>query len=179
MGAKLACGFRRSRLLRPRHRRQPGLVVGASRYSARRGRAAQPVAGPGSYGTTVTDAGLVHLKGLTNLSVLGLDGTQVTDAGLVHLKGLTKLSDLWLNGTQVTDAGLVHLKGLTNLSVLGLARHSGHRRWAGAFEGTDQTLRPRARRHSGHRRWAGASEGTDQPQVPLPGRHSGHRRWNE
>ena len=68
--------------------------------------------------TSVTDAGLVHLKGLTNLSVLGLDGTQVTDAGLVHLGGLTKLLGLWLDGTQVTDAGLVHLKGLTNLNFL-------------------------------------------------------------
>jgi Leucine-rich repeat (LRR) protein len=69
---------------------------------------------------SVTDAGLVHLKGLTNLSGLGLNNTQITDAGLVHMKGLTKLSYLGLNGTQVTDAGLVRLKGLTNLSILGL-----------------------------------------------------------
>ena len=65
--------------------------------------------------TQVTDAGLVHLKGLTNLEVLSLEGTQVTDAGLVHLKRLTNLRWLDLSDTQVTDAGLVHLKGLTNL----------------------------------------------------------------
>jgi hypothetical protein len=70
--------------------------------------------------TSATDAGLMHLAGLTDLSSLGLNRTQVTDAGLVHLKGLAKLSTLVLNGTQVTDAGLVHLKGLTNLSYLRL-----------------------------------------------------------
>ncbi len=47
-----------------------------------------------------------------------LDGTQVTDAGLVHLKGLTKLVRLDLQDTQVTDAGLVHLRGLTKLERL-------------------------------------------------------------
>jgi len=68
--------------------------------------------------TQVTDAGLVHLKGLTNLEKLNLAFTQVTDAGLVHLKELTKLEKLNLVVTQITDAGLVHLKGLTNLEKL-------------------------------------------------------------
>src|SRR4029077_19446304 len=44
----------------------------------------------------------------------------VTDAGLVNLKGLTDLNHLNLGGTDVTDAGLVHLKGLTNLKFLNL-----------------------------------------------------------
>ena len=39
----------------------------------------------------MTDAGLVHLKGLTQLQWLDLAETKVTDAGLVHLKGLTQL----------------------------------------------------------------------------------------
>ena len=65
-----------------------------------------------------TDAGLVHLKGLTKLEGLRLGFTQVTDAGLAHLKGLTNLTDLNLYRTQITDAGLVHLKGLTNLKTL-------------------------------------------------------------
>ena len=34
----------------------------------------------------------------------------VTDAGLVHLKGLTKLHYLNLVGTEVTDAGIAELK---------------------------------------------------------------------
>jgi len=34
----------------------------------------------------VTDAGLVHLKGLTNLETLVLDETQVTSAGVAELQ---------------------------------------------------------------------------------------------
>ena len=60
--------------------------------------------------TQVTDAGLVHLKGLTKLEVLDLSGTQVTGAGLVHLAGLTKPEELYLYDTQVTDAGVAELK---------------------------------------------------------------------
>ena len=71
--------------------------------------------------TRVTDAGLVHLKGLTQLQSLYLWNTQVADAGLEHLKGLTNLTGLNLYGTRVTDAGLIHLKGLTNLEYLALA----------------------------------------------------------
>ena len=36
--------------------------------------------------TQVTDEGLVHLAGLTNLRNLGLYGTQITDDGLDELK---------------------------------------------------------------------------------------------
>jgi hypothetical protein len=45
-----------------------------------------------SAGDRVTDAGLVHLEGLTNISFLDLQNTRVSDAGLIHLKGLAKLS---------------------------------------------------------------------------------------
>jgi internalin A len=71
-------------------------------------------------GAQVTDAGINHLKGLTDLEILDLGSTQVTDAGLSHFEGLTKLSLLSLMDTQVTDAGLAHLKGLTNLTELTL-----------------------------------------------------------
>ena len=58
---------------------------------------------------------------MTNLETLGLSGCeQITDAGLVHLKGLTNLQSLFLMKTQITDAGLVHLKELTNLQDLNL-----------------------------------------------------------
>ena len=60
--------------------------------------------------TEITDAGLVHLKGLTRLQTLDLLSTQITDAGLVHLKGLTNLRSLWLDGTKITDAGIADLK---------------------------------------------------------------------
>jgi hypothetical protein len=36
------------------------------------------------------------MKTLTKLQTLDLDGTKVTEAGLVHLKGLTKLQFLTL-----------------------------------------------------------------------------------
>ena len=73
------------------------------------------------FSSRVTDAGLVHLKGLTNLEKMHLWDTAITDAGLVHLKGLTNLAHLSLTTTKVTDAGLVHLKGLTKLGWLDLA----------------------------------------------------------
>ena len=71
--------------------------------------------------TKITDAGLVHLKGLANLQTLILWSTKVTDAGLVYLKGLTKMQTLDLRGTKFTDAGLVHLKGMTSLQRLSLS----------------------------------------------------------
>jgi len=68
----------------------------------------------------VTDAGLVHLQGLTGMRELNLDHTQVTDAGLAHLHGLTGLVLLSLNGTQVTGAGLAHLQALNGLEWIHL-----------------------------------------------------------
>ena len=37
-------------------------------------------------------------------------GIQVTDAGLVHLKGLTNLTGFALYATQITDAGFAELE---------------------------------------------------------------------
>ena len=41
---------------------------------------------------------------------INLSQTAVTDAGIVHLKGMTKLQLLIVNGTKVTDAGIADLK---------------------------------------------------------------------
>ena len=95
--------------------------------------------------SSVNDARLAGLKGLTRLRSLGLHKTRVGDKGLANLKGLPALRSLWLNRsavtdawvgtpedrtdlealalwkTSVTDAGLVHLKGLINLKRLILA----------------------------------------------------------
>ena len=60
--------------------------------------------------SSVTDAGLAHLAGLTSLTQLYLADTQVTDAGLSHLAGLTSLTKLYLARTQVTDAGVAKLR---------------------------------------------------------------------
>ena len=69
----------------------------------------------------MSDAGLEHLKALTDIVSLDLTGTQITGVGLEHLTGLTNLKELYLRQTQVSDAGLQHLKSLTNLVSLDLA----------------------------------------------------------
>ena len=57
----------------------------------------------------------------TSGEVVGVDlnYTQITDAGLVHLKGLTSLTTLGLSETQITDAGLAEIKAaLPNCDIL-------------------------------------------------------------
>ena len=71
-------------------------------------------------GPVMTDAGLVHLRGLPKLRQLGLTHTQVTDAGLAQLEKLPELRILFVSETQVTDAGLVHLQRLKKLQAIGL-----------------------------------------------------------
>ncbi len=68
----------------------------------------------------VTDAGMINIAGLHQLTLLDLTFTKVGDAGLEHLKGLNQLTDLSLGGTRITDAGLENLKGLNRLESLGL-----------------------------------------------------------
>jgi internalin A len=41
---------------------------------------------------------------------VNLSSIEGTDAGLVHLKGLTELQTLWLNETNATDAGVKKLQ---------------------------------------------------------------------
>ena len=63
----------------------------------------------------ITDAGLKHLAGWTELRELSLDGTNITDEGLKHLAGMKKLQRLILSDTKVTDDGMEHLTKLTAL----------------------------------------------------------------
>ena len=71
----------------------------------------RPIATVRLTGTEVTDAHLVHLKGLTSLENLDLRyWGNLTDAGLEHLKGLTGLRVLNLSGTKVTDEGVKKLQ---------------------------------------------------------------------
>ena len=45
--------------------------------------------------------------------------TKITDAGLVHLKGLTSLQELYLMRTKITDAGVAKLKeALPNCQII-------------------------------------------------------------
>jgi Leucine-rich repeat (LRR) protein len=60
-------------------------------------------------GERITDSGLRHLAGSSQLRMLDLSCTAVTDAGLEHLKGLTGLERLDLDMAKVTDAGVASL----------------------------------------------------------------------
>lgn len=71
-------------------------------------------------GTSVTDAGLVHLKKAKNLESLALSNG-ITDAGIANLSGLTTVRWLSLTGTKVTDGGLERLQGLPRLEKLYVA----------------------------------------------------------
>jgi hypothetical protein len=97
--------------------------------------------------TSVTDAGLHYLEGLTNLYVLYLDDTKLTGEGLAHLQGAAGLQRLSIDysnvtdralehigafrqlraldvqNTRVTDAGLKHVTGLTELRSLNLGNN--------------------------------------------------------
>ncbi len=42
--------------------------------------------------TTITDAGLIHVRNLTNLNIVYISGNGITDAGMAHLGVLTNLS---------------------------------------------------------------------------------------
>ncbi len=74
--------------------------------------------------STVRDANLADLNGLTNLTHLDLNWTEVSDAGLAQLNGLTNLRGLLLHRTLITDAGLAHLEKLPNVTRL----HVGYTR---------------------------------------------------
>lgn len=96
--------------------------------------------------TAVTDRGLQHVSGLTDLEWLDVAHTAVGDAGLAHFRSATRLKRLLaghsrisdaaletiagfrelefldLSGTQITDAGLEHLRSLTKMQELGLGQ---------------------------------------------------------
>jgi hypothetical protein len=66
----------------------------------------------------ITDAGLVHMKGVKSLRNLTLGGLAITDAGLEALNDLPNLGGLYLYSTQVRGPGLRRLKSLPALAVL-------------------------------------------------------------
>jgi hypothetical protein len=80
-----------------------------------------PVYELGLNGTQITDAGLAHLEGKSNLRSLNLSDNSITDAGLVFLPSLKEhLQSLDLSDTRVSDAVLRNLRRLTNLRRLDL-----------------------------------------------------------
>jgi len=69
---------------------------------------------------SITDAGLTHLRKLSNLRNLILAATGITGDGLEQLQSLAKLSLLDINDTEVSNEDLKHLQPLTQLKGLGL-----------------------------------------------------------
>lgn len=59
-------------------------------------------------GSNFTDAGLVHLQGLTNLRVLSLEKTRVTKDGVARLQTTLPKCDIWLNGGLFRPKALAH-----------------------------------------------------------------------
>ncbi len=85
--------------------------------------------------TKVTDDGLRHLAGVSQLSQLTLGNDDVrftplvprpispiTEAGLIHLRVLRQLGNLDLSGLPITDVGLDAIKDLPILGELSLSR---------------------------------------------------------
>jgi hypothetical protein len=71
-------------------------------------------------GLPITDAGLAAIGDLPNLGSLYLSRTNVQGPGLGQLKSLPKLVLLYLDGSDVSDSGLSHLAGASNLQYLSL-----------------------------------------------------------
>jgi hypothetical protein len=78
-----------------------------------RQRKSDPVPSP-----KITDAGMVHLKGLDRLRTLNLSDLPVTDAGLAAIEGLPELMGLYLSRTKVQGRSLGRMKSLRRLSIL-------------------------------------------------------------
>ncbi|MHC4639336.1 MAG: leucine-rich repeat domain-containing protein, partial [Planctomycetota bacterium] len=69
--------------------------------------------------TKLTDAGMAHLAGLTNLDWLGISGANLTDDGLKYLTNMRRLNNLSITGNgNFTDNGLRYLEGLKALGSL-------------------------------------------------------------
>lgn len=70
--------------------------------------------------SAITDRGLAHLRGNSNLVSVSISSKHITNAGMVHLATLPRLGSLELSNTQVTDAGLEQLLKAPRLSILDL-----------------------------------------------------------
>ncbi len=68
----------------------------------------------------LTDAGMAHLAGLTELESLGAGGPQLTDKALSYLSNMKKMYKLNTEGA-FTDQGLRHLDGLESLQLVDIS----------------------------------------------------------
>lgn len=74
----------------------------------------------GNSRSKITDAGLIHLSGMTRLEWLDLTGSKITGRGLALLKEMKQLKRLCLGATRVDDLGLEVIAGFPKLETLEL-----------------------------------------------------------
>lgn len=72
----------------------------------------------------VSDGGLRHMSGLSNLEALDLGNNQIGGAGLVNLSNLPKLKQLFLHDNPISDEGLSHIGEISSLEMLSLSNSS-------------------------------------------------------
>lgn len=70
--------------------------------------------------TALDDAALAQIKGTQGIATLDLSGSAVTDAGMPHLRELTNLRHLMLDYTALSGAGLTQLAAHSSLKTLSL-----------------------------------------------------------
>jgi internalin A len=68
----------------------------------------------------ITDAGVVHLRGLVKLEKLNLFRTQLSDVGIAYLADMHVLDTLLIGGTRITERGVEQLSKLRKLRKLSL-----------------------------------------------------------
>jgi hypothetical protein len=73
-------------------------------------------------GSSISDQGLRHLKGLTRVVSLDLSATAISDDGLASVEGFYRLRELNLARTRIGDAGIMHLVKLKDLSKLDVSK---------------------------------------------------------
>jgi hypothetical protein len=66
----------------------------------------------------ISDAGVRHLSGLTDLEALDLQRATLSDAAVDALKNMKQLRTLHINGPAITDASVEHLLAMTKLRQL-------------------------------------------------------------
>ncbi|MBY0231748.1 MAG: SMI1/KNR4 family protein [Gemmataceae bacterium] len=73
----------------------------------------------------MTDACLVHLRGMAKLERITLNGMEIAGDGLRHLAGMTVLRQLQLCACTLSDAAMAHLPSLPSLTMLNLSSSTG------------------------------------------------------
>lgn len=77
---------------------------------------------------TLSNGGLRHISGLTQLRALNLSANRLLNSpSLFHIRNLNNLEWLNLTGTRIDNEGLIHLRGLPRLKRLFLPSQTWRR----------------------------------------------------